>query len=30
MLDFIEKVAGIVKEKTGFTLEREVKLIGDL
>ncbi|BFL72173.1 MULTISPECIES: UDP-N-acetylmuramate dehydrogenase [Anaerococcus] len=30
MLDFIEEVAGIVKEKTGFTLEREVKLIGDL
>lgn len=30
MLDFIEEVAGIVKEKTGFTLEREVKLIGEL
>lgn len=30
MLAFIEEVAGIVYEKTGFKLEREVKLIGDL
>lgn len=30
MLGFIEEVARIVNEKTGFTLEREVKLIGDL
>lgn len=30
MLDFINEVKDIVKEKTGFTLEREVKLIGDL
>lgn len=30
MLAFIEKVAEIVKEKTGFVLEREVKLIGEL
>ena len=30
MLSFIEEVAGIVYEKTGFTLEREVKLIGEL
>lgn len=30
MLDFIEEVAGIVHEKTGFTLEREVKLIGEI
>ena len=30
MLEFIEKVAEIVYEKTGFTLEREVKLIGEL
>lgn len=30
MLAFIEEVAGIVHEKTGFTLEREVKLIGEL
>ena len=30
MLDFIDEVAGIVYDKTGFTLEREVKLIGDL
>ena len=30
MLAFIEKVAGIVYDKTGFKLEREVKLIGDL
>ena len=29
MLSFIEKVAEIVHEKTGFTLEREVKLIGE-
>lgn len=30
MLAFIEEVAAIVYEKTGFTLEREVKLIGEL
>ena len=30
MLAFIEEVAGIVYKKTGFKLEREVKLIGDL
>ena len=30
MLAFIEEVAGIVYDKTGFKLEREVKLIGDL
>lgn len=30
MLEFIEEVAKIVYEKTGFTLEREVKLIGEL
>lgn len=30
MLAFIEEVASIVYEKTGFKLEREVKLIGDL
>lgn len=30
MLAFIEGVAAIVYEKTGFTLEREVKLIGEL
>lgn len=30
MLDFIDEVAGIVYDKTGFTLEREVKLIGEL
>ena len=30
MLSFIDQVAGIVNDKTGFTLEREVKLIGDL
>ena len=30
MLGFIEEVARIVNQKTGFTLEREVKLIGDL
>lgn len=30
MLAFIEKVASIVYDKTGFRLEREVKLIGDL
>ena len=30
MLAFINHVAAIVKEKTGFTLEREVKLVGEL
>ena len=30
MLAFIEEVAKIVYDKTGFTLEREVKLIGEL
>ena len=30
MLAFIEEVAGIVYDKTGFKLEREVKLIGEL
>lgn len=30
MLKFIDEVAGIVYEKTGFKLEREVKLIGEL
>ncbi|MDD7306416.1 MAG: UDP-N-acetylmuramate dehydrogenase [Peptoniphilaceae bacterium] len=30
MLSFIEKVASIVYEKTGFKLEREVKLIGEI
>lgn len=30
MLDFIDEVASIVYDKTGFTLEREVKLIGEL
>ena len=30
MLAFIEEVASIVYDKTGFKLEREVKLIGDL
>lgn len=30
MLDFIEKVAAIVYEKTGFKLEREVKLVGEI
>lgn len=30
MLDFINHVSSIVKEKTGFVLEREVKLVGDL
>lgn len=29
MLSFIEEVSKIVNEKTGFVLEREVKLIGD-
>lgn len=29
MLSFIEEVSRIVNEKTGFVLEREVKLIGD-
>lgn len=30
MLAFIEEVSKIVNEKTGFVLEREVKLIGDI
>lgn len=30
MLSFINHVSSIVKEKTGFVLEREVKLVGDL
>lgn len=30
MLNFINHVSSIVKEKTGFVLEREVKLVGDL
>lgn len=30
MLDFIDKVAEIVNEKTGFVLEREVKVIGEM
>lgn len=30
MLNFINHVSTIVKEKTGFVLEREVKLVGDL
>ena len=30
MLRFINHVSEIVKEKTGFVLEREVKLVGDL
>lgn len=30
MLKFINHVSEIVKEKTGFVLEREVKLVGDL
>ncbi len=30
MLSFIEKVASIVYEKTGYKLEREVKLVGEL
>lgn len=30
MLSFINHVSGIVKDKTGFVLEREVKLVGDL
>lgn len=30
MNNFIKEVASIVKEKTGFTLEREVKILGDL
>ena len=30
MLSFIDEVARIVYDKTGFTLEREVKLIGEL
>lgn len=30
MLKFINHVSSIVKEKTGFVLEREVKLVGDL
>ncbi|MDO5048020.1 MAG: UDP-N-acetylmuramate dehydrogenase [Anaerococcus sp.] len=30
MLDFINEVSSIVYEKTGFKLEREVKLIGEL
>ena len=30
MLAFIDEVAGIVYDKTGFKLEREVKLIGEL
>lgn len=30
MLAFIDEVASIVYDKTGFTLEREVKLIGEL
>lgn len=30
MLAFIENVADIVHEKTGFSLEREVKLIGEI
>lgn len=30
MNDFIKEVASIVKEKTGFTLEREVKILGEL
>ena len=30
MLSFINDVSSIVKEKTGFVLEREVKLVGDL
>ena len=29
MIDFIEEVASIVFEKTGFKLEREVKIIGE-
>lgn len=29
MIDFINKVSDIVYEKTGFKLEREVKLVGD-
>lgn len=29
MLSFIKEVSGIVNEKTGFILEREVKLIGE-
>ena len=29
MIDFIKKVSDIVYEKTGFKLEREVKLVGD-
>lgn len=29
MLDFINHVSSIVKEETGFFLEREVKLVGD-
>lgn len=30
MLNFINHVSSIVKDKTGFVLEREVKLVGDL
>lgn len=30
MLAFINHVSSIVKEKTGFTLEREVKLVGEI
>lgn len=30
MLSFIEKVAAIVYEKTGYKLEREVKLVGEI
>ncbi len=30
MLEFIEEISDIVHEKTGFTLQREVKLIGEL
>ena len=30
MLKFINHVSEIVNEKTGFVLEREVKLVGDL
>src|SRR5699024_9735745 len=29
MLEFINHVSSIVKEKTGFVLEREVKLVGE-